>query len=60
VLAPWVEEDRARLAERGLDADALLAEIAAARGELDTAWRPLAERLATLAAERRRRRESAA
>lgn len=60
VLAPWVEEDRARLAERGLDADALLAEIAAARGELDAAWRPLAERLATLAAERRRRRESAA
>ena len=43
VVATWVtDSDRAELAGRGLDADALLADIAAARAELDQAWAPLA------------------
>jgi GMP synthase (glutamine-hydrolysing) len=49
VIVAWVEDDRADHDARGIDSDAWLAEIAAARTELDAAWRPLAERLVELA-----------
>jgi len=43
VVGTWVtESERGELAGRGLDADRLLAEIKAARSELDQAWAPLA------------------
>jgi len=43
IVATWVSDsERDELAERGLDADALLDEIAAARDELAHAWAPLA------------------
>ncbi|MGI8645897.1 MAG: type 1 glutamine amidotransferase [Nocardioides sp.] len=42
VLVSWAEGDRADHLERGIDQRALLAEIEAARDELDSAWRPLA------------------
>ena len=42
VLKPWAEEDRGSHETRGIDTDALLQEIDAARAELDEAWRPLA------------------
>ncbi len=48
VLASWVEGDREAHVARGLDTDAVLAGIAAARDELDRAWRPLAERFVEL------------
>jgi GMP synthase (glutamine-hydrolysing) len=48
VLVSWAEGDRADHLERGIDQRALLAEIDAARAELDTAWRPLARSFAAL------------
>jgi len=53
VIAAWVDGDREEHDARGIDTDALMAEIAAARAELDDAWRPLAERLVELAREGR-------
>ena len=47
-MASWVEGDREAHAARGLDTDAVLVGIAAARDELDRAWRPLAERFVEL------------
>jgi GMP synthase (glutamine-hydrolysing) len=47
VLRPWADEDRGSHETRGIDTDALLSEIDAARAELDTAWRPLAESFAS-------------
>jgi GMP synthase (glutamine-hydrolysing) len=47
VLRPWADEDRGSHETRGIDTDALLSEIDAARAELDTAWRPLAEGFAS-------------
>lgn len=52
VVRSWADGDRADHLERGIDQEAVLAEIDAARGELDEAWRPLAERFASLAAAR--------
>ncbi|QIG43693.1 type 1 glutamine amidotransferase [Nocardioides anomalus] len=50
VVATWVTDtERGELADRGLDADRLLADIAAAREELDHAWAPLAAGFADLA-----------
>jgi GMP synthase (glutamine-hydrolysing) len=49
ILRPWAENDRDRHLSRGLDPDAVLEEIDAARGELDAAWRPLAERFVEVA-----------
>ena len=47
--AAWVTDDeRTELADRGLDADGILADIEAARAELDEAWQPLAEAFARL------------
>lgn len=56
VVAAWAAGDRADHLERGLEQDAVLAAIEAARGELDAAWRPLATRLVGLALEHRSRR----
>jgi GMP synthase (glutamine-hydrolysing) len=53
VLRPWAEEDRGSHETRGIDTDALLADVKAARAELDDAWRPLAEGFAALARSRR-------
>jgi GMP synthase (glutamine-hydrolysing) len=50
VVATWVTDtERGELADRGLDADRLLADIADARAELDQAWAPLAAGFADLA-----------
>ena len=51
VLRPWAEEDRGSHETRGLDTDALLRDIDAAREELDAAWRPLAAGFDELARE---------
>lgn len=52
VLGPWVEEDRGSHETRGIDSDALLAEVRAARAELAAAWRPLADSFAALVRDR--------
>lgn len=44
VLESWAAGDRDDHLEHGIDQAAVLAEIDAARAELDEAWRPLAER----------------
>ena len=49
IVGAWVtDEERTALADRGLDAEGILAEIEAARPELDAAWRPFAEAFARL------------
>ncbi len=48
VLKPWADEDRGSHETRGVDTDGLLAEVRAARAELDAAWRPLADGFAAL------------
>lgn len=48
-VAPWAESDSAQLHARGVDVDAVVAGIDAAREELVQTWRPLAERFAALA-----------
>lgn len=50
VLVSWAEGDRADHLERGIDQQALLDEIDAARHELDQAWRPLAYAFAAVVA----------
>ena len=52
VLRPWAEEDRGSHETRGIDTDALLRDVDAARAELDDAWRPLATGFARLVGER--------
>ena len=54
-LEPWAESDRGSHETRGIDTDALLREIDAARDELDAAWRPLATGFAALAGAHRER-----
>ena len=49
VLQSWAAGDRDDHLEHGIDQAAVLAEIDAARAELDEAWRPLATRLVDLA-----------
>jgi GMP synthase (glutamine-hydrolysing) len=50
IVATWVtDSERGELADRGLDADALVEEIEAARAELDHAWAPLAAGFADIA-----------
>lgn len=53
VVSSWAAGDRADHLERGIDQAAVLAQIGAARTELDRAWQPLATRLVELARERR-------
>lgn len=48
VLQSWADGDRDDHLERGIDQATVLAEIDAARAELDDAWRPLAERFVAL------------
>ena len=49
IVGAWVTDDeRTELADRGLDADGILTDIAAARAELDEAWQPMAEGFARL------------
>ncbi|MFL6001381.1 MAG: type 1 glutamine amidotransferase [Nocardioides sp.] len=49
VVRSWAAGDRDDHLERGIDQAAVLAEIDAARAELDEAWRPLATGLVALA-----------
>jgi GMP synthase (glutamine-hydrolysing) len=49
IVQAWAESDRAEHLDRGLDQDTVLAEVDAARAELDAAWRPLAHRFAEIA-----------
>lgn len=49
VAGSWAGGDAEDHARNGIDQAAVLAGIDRARGELDTAWRPLAERLLALA-----------
>lgn len=49
VVASWAAGDREDHQRRGIDQAALLDDIAAARRELDAAWRPVFERFAALA-----------
>lgn len=51
VLRPWAESDRGSHETRGIDTDAVLRDIGAARQELEDAWRPLAHGFARLARE---------
>jgi len=53
VLRVWAEDDADRHLERGIDQEAVLAEIDGAAEELATTWRPLAENLVALAASSR-------
>ncbi len=46
----WGESDREVHEAQGLDTEAVLAELDAARDELEAAWRPLAERFVEVAA----------
>lgn len=48
LLRRWVEDDPDSLVALGIDAESVLAEVDRSRGELDRAWRPLAERFAAL------------
>ena len=53
VVQSWAAGDRDDHLERGIDQAAVLAEIDAARAELDDAWRPLASGLVALAGAQR-------
>ncbi len=48
LLRRWFDDDPVSPRELGLDAERELAAVAAARGELDDAWRPLAQRFAEI------------
>ena len=48
-IRPWAEADRGLHESQGLDTDGVLDEIAAAREELEQAWRPLADRFVEIA-----------
>ena len=49
IVGAWADGDREEHLDRGLDQAALIGQIAAARAELDAAWRPLATRFVELA-----------
>jgi GMP synthase (glutamine-hydrolysing) len=53
LIRPWAEADRELHLAQGLDSEAVLAEIDAARDELEAAWRPLAARFVEVAAHHR-------
>jgi GMP synthase (glutamine-hydrolysing) len=55
VLRPWADSDRGSHETRGIDTDAVLRDIEAARDELDEAWRPLAAGFARMVQEHARR-----
>lgn len=58
VVRAWAERYRADHLERGIDQEAVLAEIRAAGEELEAGWRPVAERFAALVAGHRHDRTS--
>jgi GMP synthase (glutamine-hydrolysing) len=51
IVKAWAESDRDSAIERGVDVDAYVADVAAAREELRASWRPLAEAFAGLTRE---------
>ena len=51
IISAWAEDDRDSAAERGVDLDAYVAQVAAATEELKTSWLPLATRFATMSRE---------
>jgi len=53
LIRPWAVADRDLHLSQGLDPETVLAEIDAARDELEAAWRPLAERFVEVAAHHR-------
>jgi GMP synthase (glutamine-hydrolysing) len=55
IVSVWAENDRDAVAERGLDVDRYVGELAAAREELRRSWQPLADRFATMTRETVRR-----
>ncbi len=48
IIRPWADHDRDDAVERGVDLDAYLADVVAARAELQATWRVLADRFAAL------------
>lgn len=56
IVRAWAQGDRADHLERGIDQEAALEAMEAAREELEVAWRPVAGRLADLARAQRSRR----
>jgi GMP synthase (glutamine-hydrolysing) len=48
IILPWADHDRDDAAERGVDLDAYVEDVAAARDDLRRVWRPLAEQFATV------------
>ncbi len=53
VLEVWARDDEERHVAAGIDQERVLSDIGAAAAELEKAWRPLAEQLASLAGSRR-------
>ncbi len=51
IISAWAEEDRDSAAERGVDLDAYVGQVAAAEEELRASWRPLASRFAAMSRE---------
>ncbi len=48
IIRPWADHDRDDAAERGVDLDAYVEEVVAARADLRETWRVLADAFATL------------
>jgi GMP synthase (glutamine-hydrolysing) len=59
IIGVWADDDRDYAAERGVDGDAVAAEVAAAEQELRTSWRPLATSFAALLTRARDERAAA-
>jgi GMP synthase (glutamine-hydrolysing) len=53
LIRPWAVADRDLHLSQGLDPETVLAEIDAARDELEAAWRPLAARFVELSVHHR-------
>ena len=53
LIRPWADQDRDLHLSQGLDPETVLAEIDAARDELEAAWRPLAARFVEVAVNHR-------
>ena len=51
IIRPWADHDRDDAVERGVDVDAYVADVVAARDELRATWRVLADRFAAVGAE---------
>lgn len=51
IIGPWADNDRDEAVERGVDVDAYLADVVAARQDLRSTWRVLAERFVAVCRE---------